>query len=188
MSEHRVSDERKIKRIKHIDTYSTDTYSLGEGNEQIEGVMGVLYTIAFFAFLVGLYYLASKMFHIFTYLNESISNRLILAQFVALGTLVCGISLYFLREHRRMLYALLEMAFAIITGGATLSKLKDGDLSVWLALAAATYLVVRSLENMHKAGFTFIDTCNNYLGKHVFSNRRTSGNGVANLSNEDHKS
>jgi hypothetical protein len=48
------SAEGRRKRNEHIDTYSIDTYSIGEGDEQIEGVMGLLYTIVFFAFLVGL--------------------------------------------------------------------------------------------------------------------------------------
>src|SRR6185503_17895425 len=37
------------------------------------------------------------------------------------------------------------------------------DLSIWLALAASTYLVVRSLENLHQANFRLIDSCNDYV-------------------------
>lgn len=157
------------KRAKHVDLYTSRyKYSSGEGDEQIEGVMGIVYTVLLFLFVVGVYYLASSFIHIFSYLDARVSNKFLLAQFVALGALLSGLGLYFLREHRRMLYALLEMAFALVTGGAAIYKLKEGDLSVWLALAASTYLVVRSLENMHKAGFTLIDTFNIYVGKHIF--------------------
>jgi hypothetical protein len=157
--------------MDHVDTYALDTYVPGDGNEQIEGVQGIVYAIIFFVLLPLLYFSGSALFQIFSYLDARVSNKFLLAQLVALVSLVGGISLYFLREHKRMLYALLEMAFAIVTAGAAIYKLSDSNLNVWLALAASTYLVVRSLENMQKANFKLIDKCNVYVGEHVF--RRT---------------
>lgn len=173
-------------RRKRIERTHRSTLFTGETDEPIQGAM-ILYGIVFFAFLAGLYLLTPRLFHIFSSFNGHASNTL-LAQLMALGTLLGGISLYFLREHRRMLYALLEMAFAIITGGAAISRLNGGDLSVWLALAASTYLVVRSLDNMHKAGFTFIDTCNNYVGTHIFARQNNSTKAVDVLSKKERKS
>jgi hypothetical protein len=72
------------------------------------------------------------LFHIFSYLKTIVPSEFILAQLVALGALIGGICLFFLREHKRMLYALLEIAVAIITGGTAISRLKDGDLYVWV--------------------------------------------------------
>lgn len=179
MEGHGDSAEGRRKRIDHVDAYALDTYTSGEGKEQIEGVMGIIYTIVFFLFLVGVYYLVSSLFHLFTYLDAKIPNKFLLAQLVALGALISGVGLYLLREHRRMLYALLEMAVAIVTGGAAVYKVDEGDLSVWLALAASTYLVVRSLENMQKAGFKFTDKFNNYLGRLIFERQGSSGVGKA---------
>jgi hypothetical protein len=187
MKEYGDSAEGRNKRIEHIDTYSIDTPT-GEGEEQIAGLMGIVYTIAFFAFLGILYYLASGLFHIFTFLRAIAPNEFILAQVVALGALIGGICLFFLREHKRMLYALLEMAVAIITGGTAISRLKDGDLYVWLALLGSVYLVVRSLENMQKAGFTFINTCNDYVGQHIFARRTHSVGSSKVIREEENKS
>jgi hypothetical protein len=72
-----------------------------------------------------------------------------------------------------MLYGLLELALAVVTGGAAISKVREGDLSVWLALAASMYLVVRSLDNMHQSGFKLIDTCNDYVGTRIFRRQKT---------------
>jgi hypothetical protein len=163
-------------RSRHIPTHADD--------EQIKGVMGIIYAITFLAFLGVLYYLANGLFHIFSYLSVIVPNEFVFAQLVALGALIGGICLFFLREHKRMLYALLELAVAIITGGTTISRLKDGDLYVWLALTASVYLVVRSLENMQKAGFTFINTCNDYVGQHIFA-RRTNSVGTPEVIHEE---
>jgi hypothetical protein len=176
-----VIDRNKRTKGTHRSSLFT-----GESDEPINDVM-ILYGLVFLAFLVGFYLLAAKLFHIFSILNASISNKFILAQLVALGTLVGGIGLYFLREHRRMLYALLEMAFAIITGGAAISRVAGGDLSVWLALGASVYLVVRSLENMHKAGFPLIAACNNYVGRHIFARQKNTHQTGAVLAKEEHK-
>ena len=149
-------------------------YQTHEGEEVFKGVMGIVYAIAFGIFLGVLYILVHVLFHIFTYLSAIVENEFILAQLAALGALIGGVCLFFLREHKRMLYALLEMAVAIITGGTAISRLKDGDLYVWLALMASVYLVVRSLENMQKAGFTFISTCNDYVGQFLIAGRTKS--------------
>ena len=159
--------------MDHVDKYSLDTYVPGDGSEQIEGVRGIVYTIIFFVFLPIVYYLVSNWFQVFSYLDDRVSNKFVLSQIVALAALVGGTSLYFLREHKRMLYALLEMAFAIVTAGTAIYKLRESNLSVWLALAASTYLVVRSLENMQKANFKLIDKCNVYVGEYVFRLKET---------------
>lgn len=154
--------------MDHVDTYALDTHVAGDGREQIDGVRGIVYAIIFLVLLPVVYYLGSALFQIFSYLDARVSNKFLLAQFVALGSLVGGISLYFLREHQRMVYALLEIAFAIVTAGGAIYNFRQSNLGVWLALAASTYLVVRGLENMQKANFKLIDKCNIYVGEHIF--------------------
>ena len=153
---------------------SSRYYPTAADEEPFRGLMGIVYAIGFGIALGVLYGLAHGLFHIFTYLNAIVPNEFVLAQLVALGALIGGVCLFFLREHKRLLYALLEMAVAIITGGTAISRLRDGDLYVWLALMASVYLVVRSLENMQKAGFTFINTCNDYVGQSLFARRTNS--------------
>ena len=57
--------------------------------------------------------------------------------------------LYQLREKERRLYALLELAIAALTAYSSLKNLAQWwEVSAWMPIAGAVYLVVRGLDNL----------------------------------------
>lgn len=154
--------EAKRKKAPH--TFSIAASSYVEEEYQTKGLTALLYTTVFVALMVGLVYSVPRLFHLFTILDEQIPDKFMLAQIGSLGTLFGGVCLFFLRERKRMLYATLEMAFAIVMGGTAISRVKyEGDLGVWLAVAASAYLIVRGMENIQKAGFSIAGSWNRIL-------------------------
>jgi len=144
-----------LRRTQPPHTFSVRPGNAREDEQQMEGLKALLYTLVFGAFLIAIYFLTTRLFHVFSILNEEIHDKFQLAQMGALGTLIAGVALFFLREHRRLFYAMLEISFALVTAGVAIGKVRtQGDLSVWIAVAASSYLVVRGMENMQKSGVT----------------------------------
>ena len=67
--------------------------------------------------------------------------------------LVCGVGvcLFWLREHHATKYALTEFSFAFATAWTTIERASDvRDISTWLGLSGAAYLIVRGCDNLAK--------------------------------------
>ncbi len=154
-------------------TFSVNASAGVADEEQVQGIKAVALTCLFAIFLPGVYYLATWTFHLFSFLNERIQDKMLLGQLAAGSTLFVGIGLYVLRERRRMIYATLEIAFAVVTAALAVSKVKtQGDLGVWIAIAASAYLVVRGMENLQKSGITFGKTWNKFLTSPLIVRKR----------------
>jgi hypothetical protein len=112
--------------------------------------MGYIVLLIAFGFLI--YYLAKTLPQLFTTLNKNIESKWVLGLIGASGASVVGLSLFYLRENKRLIYALLELGFAFATGWIAVGRVNtQDDLSVWTALGAAAYLVVRGMDNLTKA-------------------------------------
>lgn len=158
------------KKQKYIDT-STRTvnsdWDVDEEDQHMKGILGIFYLIFFIALVAGGYYVITNLFHLPKLLNQHIDKR-VLSMIGAVGVFVAGTILYFFRQHKRLLYAVVEIAFAIVTGGIAMRNAgTQEDLSVWIALVAAAYLVVRGMDNLQQGGFHPIDICNRFLSEHV---------------------
>ena len=140
--------------------------------EIAESITALALTCLFAVLLLGVYNLAAWLFHLFSYLNDKIPDKVLLGQLTAMGTLFGGIALFVLRERRRAIYATLEIAFAVVTSGIAASKVRtQGDLSVWIAIAASCYLVVRGVENLQKSGITVSESWNRFLASLIVRKR-----------------
>ena len=117
-----------------------------------EGIEAIGRIALFVAFLAIVFYLTRTLPRLFTILDRNISNKFILASIGAIGSFMVGLGLYYFRERKRMYYSLLEIALGIVTGAIGILRVNtQGNLSVWLALSASAYLVVRGLDNLHTA-------------------------------------
>lgn len=143
----------KPPRTRNIvgDRYTTYGHR-SESDDALGGIVALGYIILFVAFIAVLAYLANTLPHLFTTLDRNVENKYLLALIGGLGSLLVGVSLYYFRERKRMQYALLEIAFGLVTGGVAILRVNtQGDLGVWVALSAAAYLVVRGMDNLQKA-------------------------------------
>jgi fluoride ion exporter CrcB/FEX len=132
-----------------IDRYVGNSVSRDSDDE---GTLAVIYILVFAAFIFIIIFLFRTLPHLFSILDKNIQEKWVLGFIGAISTTTVGVSLYYLRSRKRMLYALLELAFAIVTGWTAIFRLaSQGDLGVWLALGAASYLIVRGLDNWHQA-------------------------------------
>jgi hypothetical protein len=60
-----------------------------------------------------------------------------------------GWLLYKIRESERIIYALLELAAAAVTAYASLDSLRSWrEVTSWVPIAGAVYLVVRGMDNL----------------------------------------
>ena len=147
-----TKNRNKVPRARpHIwaDRFSGGTRVDIDADDPLEGAIatGGCFLAVIAPIVLGL--LMYILPRLFTTLNENIGNKSLLGAIVAASALVLGISLYLLRKHRRGVYALLEISFAIITAWTAIGKLStQGDLSVWLAFGGAAYLIVRGLDNL----------------------------------------
>lgn len=120
--------------------------------EDLSGIEALVRTVLLFVFIGIIFYATIVLPQLFTILDKNIPNKITLALIGAIGSLIVGLGLYYFREQKRMYYALLEIAFGIVTGGIGILRVStQGDLSVWLALSASAYLIVRGLDNLQKA-------------------------------------
>lgn len=67
---------------------------------------------------------------------------------VAFAVLIAGLMLFWLRRTDRFAYGLVEIASALVVAGYTAWAPDGGPVARVLALLAATYIVVRGLDNM----------------------------------------
>jgi len=66
----------------------------------------------------------------------------------AFAVMALGFVLFVFRLMRRNLYGCAEMGFAIATAAVSIWKLQSyGDVSSWVGVGAAVYLVVRGIDN-----------------------------------------
>ena len=173
-------------RIGSPHTFSVRPGDAGENEQHMEGMKALLYTLVFGAFLVGIYFLTTRLFHVFSILNEEFPDKFQLGQLAALGTLIAGVALFFLRERWRLLYAILEISFAVVTAGVAIGKVRtQGDLSVWVAVAASAYLVVRGMENVQKSGVTISGAWTGFLKSPLISRRGTEGTLAVSIVNDE---
>jgi hypothetical protein len=131
-----------------------DRYVGNSGGREFDdaGVLAVMSILFLAAFIFIIVFLLRTLPHLFSILDKNIQAKWVLGLIGATATTTVGVSLYCLRSRKRMLYALLEIAFAIVTGWTAIFRLtSQGDLGVWLALAAAAYLIVRGLDNWQQA-------------------------------------
>ena len=108
--------------------------------------------VAGFAVFAGLW-LYSAAQGIWGDLPKLLASRA--GQFASAGVvLAVGGALFWLREHRLLEYASLEIGTAVATAINACSELatsqQDGRMHAMLALLAATYIVVRGYDNLHK--------------------------------------
>jgi threonine/homoserine/homoserine lactone efflux protein len=69
-----------------------------------------------------------------------------------LTILIFGIALYRLREKRRMYYAVFEISFALVSTWISINNIEDRpNMTTWIALAGAVYLIIRGIDNYNKA-------------------------------------
>ncbi|HKO63362.1 MAG TPA: hypothetical protein VJV03_19520 [Pyrinomonadaceae bacterium] len=129
----------------------------------LAGAGAVGLTLSVVAVFWGLAYVAPKLSHLFSQLQLWVPSPFDRAQIGAIASLVVGIGLFELRNRKRKLYASLEIAFGIILGGVGINRASEGELVVWLAMGSAAYIIVRGLDNLRNAGFTFAGTWNAIL-------------------------
>jgi 2-polyprenyl-3-methyl-5-hydroxy-6-metoxy-1,4-benzoquinol methylase len=97
-------------------------------------------------------FLSEVIPHFFSLLKGQVKNDALLAAICSGFTLLFGTGLFYLRKSKRKLYSILEIVFAMATIWVATIKLEvQGDLSVWLAIGASAYLMVRGLDNWYIA-------------------------------------
>jgi hypothetical protein len=164
----RTRARRKRIRVSTSGLGTDESYK----EEDMEGVKALLIVVGMVAFGLALWYVTSKLSRIFTYLDHRFPDRVTLGIYVSLATLIAGALLFALREIKRRLYACIELMFALVTAGVAIGKLKtQGELAVWLALAASAYLVVRGLENLQRSGANVPTLWTEFLNSRLIKKR-----------------
>ena len=120
--------------------------------EMPSGVVVIMVAALIAAATSLIYVVLRAVPHIFSLLSESVPSQTAQAMICGCAALAIGAFLYQLRTRNRGIYALSELSFAFVSAALAMSKLKgQGDAAVWLAFAAAAYLVVRGCDNVSVA-------------------------------------
>jgi hypothetical protein len=139
-----------------MDSYGTSCNGGEHGRDKVSFRQGC--SALFWINLVTILFIALAIFvfgylpYIFSFLDDHIQNKYLLGAIGSFVTLLIGFSLYRLRERKLRIYALVEIAVALVTGWISITRIKvQGDLAIWVALAASAYITVRGLDNYQKA-------------------------------------
>lgn len=129
------------------DTTGRESVTFRQGCSALFWVNSVLFV------LIGLVYVTFVYLpFIFSFLDRRLQNRYLLGAIGSLVALGIGFGFYRLRQRHRRIYALIEIAVAVVTAWASVNRISaQGDLATWVGLAASAYISVRGFDNYQLA-------------------------------------
>jgi hypothetical protein len=140
-----------LGRKLHISsTGLRDKVRPGDSDGDLPDGVVILGAAALIVTIAGIVYITLKAVpRAFSILDANVKNQSAAETICGCAALAIGWFLYQLRRRQRGMYAFLEIGFAFASAALAMSKLHpQGDAAVWLAFAAAAYLVVRGLDNI----------------------------------------
>ncbi len=117
-------------------------------NEQSEEPSGLKGCMILILGIAGIIFVIWKLPWVFNFIASVVEVRLLRDLIWTSIVLLLGLTLYYVRENMRLVYGIVEILVGIVSTWLAVNNIEDKpDITTWLALAGAIYLVVRGLDN-----------------------------------------